>query len=182
MFFKRKSSAFKEFFAFAGAEDQKNINSVEQFLDKYEGCTLLDGMYRLFKKQDVEKWNRIVGRAFPPAMGKVQVFGYDWQGRVFAIFKETDTVLILEPGTGEAFDTEKDFCEFHNVALPADHAFCLQSTTYKEWRQTDNSDIAHNQCVSYIIPLFLGGKDEIENLELSDMEVYWTIMTPLINE
>ncbi len=28
---------------------------------------------------------------------------------------------------------------------------------------------------------FLNGKDGIENLEVSDMEIYWEIMAPLIN-
>lgn len=31
------------------------------------------------------------------------------------------------------------------------------------------------------VPLFLNGEDELDNLEVSDMEVYWEIMMPLLH-
>jgi len=36
-------------------------------------------------------------------------------------------------------------------------------------------DLRLDQCVGYITPLFLGGQDEFENFEISDLEVYWAI-------
>lgn len=38
------------------------------------------------------------------------------------------------------------------------------------------------QCVGYKRPLFLGGKDAVENLELSEVEVYWHLMGQLIRQ
>jgi hypothetical protein len=32
------------------------------------------------------------------------------------------------------------------------------------------------------VPLFLGGEDNIDNLELTDMEVYWYIIAQLISK
>ena len=34
-------------------------------------------------------------------------------------------------------------------------------------------------CVGYRIPLFLGGDDSLENMEVSDMEVYWDMTDQL---
>ena len=172
---------FEKFFEFVGITNQKKIQSPEQFMENYAGFTFLDGMYRLFKMDDIQKWNGIVGRTFPPAMNRIRVFGYDWQGRIFAVYANTNSVMILEPGTGEAFDTQMDFARFHDVALPQKHDFCLQSASYKEWKACNNGNIEHNQCVGYVIPLFLNGKDEIDNMERSDMEVYWELMMPFIN-
>lgn len=31
------------------------------------------------------------------------------------------------------------------------------------------------QCAGYKVPLFLGGKDVLENLEVIDLEVYWSL-------
>jgi Domain of unknown function (DUF1851) len=31
------------------------------------------------------------------------------------------------------------------------------------------------QCTGYKVPLFLGGKDPAENLEVIDLEVYWSL-------
>ena len=41
--------------------------------------------------------------------------------------------------------------------------------------------LKHNECVGYKVPIYLNGKDEVSNLEVSDMEVYWGIMAPLMN-
>lgn len=42
-------------------------------------------------------------------------------------------------------------------------------------------ELLHSQCAGYKVPLFLNGQDTLDNLEVSDMEVYWEIMAPLIN-
>ena len=34
-------------------------------------------------------------------------------------------------------------------------------------------------CFGYQLPLFLGGEDALANLELSDLDVYWTFMDQL---
>lgn len=176
---------FSAFFDFVGIKQHENVQSAEQFLDTYQGCTFLNGMYRMFRKQDVQRWNGIVGRAFPPTMNRVSVFGYDWQGRIFALYNDPDTgaetVLIFEPGTGEAFDTDVDIADFHNIVMPQKHDFVLLSDYFDEWKEFNSCEIQHSQCVGYIIPLFLNGRDDVKNLEISDMEVYWEIMMPLIN-
>lgn len=53
---------FEKFFEFAGITNQEEIQSLEQFMENYEGFTFLGGMYRVFKKDDVPKWNGIVGK------------------------------------------------------------------------------------------------------------------------
>ncbi|CAE6797130.1 hypothetical protein R75461_05007 [Paraburkholderia nemoris] len=37
-----------------------------------------------------------------------------------------------------------------------------------------------SQCVGYKRPLFLGGADELHNLELTDLDVYWTLSSQMI--
>jgi hypothetical protein len=39
-----------------------------------------------------------------------------------------------------------------------------------------------NECVGYKVPSFFGGKDVLENMELSDLDVYWTLMQQLIRQ
>ena len=172
---------FNDFIRFIGDETLPIANSVKDFLEKYSGVTFLNGLYRIHRIQDISKWNEIVAEAFPPAKDVVLVFGYDWVGRMFAIFSATNTVLILEPGTGEAYDTGMNFETFHNKEIPQNHTSCLMSEYFQEWKEHSNATLAHNECVGYKVPLFLNGKDEVENLEISDIEVYWGIMAPLIN-
>ena len=173
---------FSKFLDFVKEEKHYDFDSSEQFLKSMGGRSFLNGMYRIFDEKSIPKWNEIIGKTFPPAMGKIMVFGYDWLGRSFAIYNETDTVLMFEPGTGEAFDTDFNFYDFHNKEIPTNHLVCLASEYYEKWRKANNNYILpHNKCAGYKVPLFLNGKDVVENLEISDMEVYWEIMMPLIN-
>ncbi|WP_277621809.1 T6SS immunity protein Tdi1 domain-containing protein, partial [Caballeronia zhejiangensis] len=41
---------------------------------------------------------------------------------------------------------------------------------------------SYEECVGYRIPLFLGGKDVMDNLETSNLDVYWTLMAQLIRK
>jgi len=173
---------YENFNEFIKNNEKLDIKSEREFLEVYNGKSFLNGLYRIHNLEDREKWNEIIGKTFPPAMGKIMVFGYDWLGRSFAIYNETDTVLMFEPGTGEAFDTDFNFYDFHNKEIPTNHLVCLASEYYEKWRKANNNYILpHNKCAGYKVPLFLNGKDVVENLEISDMEVYWEIMMPLMN-
>jgi len=71
-------------------------------------------LYRIHNKNDVKKWNEILKRAFPKFKNGIQVFGYDWLGRNFALDTQRDVVLIFEPGTGEILNTGECFQHLQN--------------------------------------------------------------------
>ncbi len=173
---------FNSFFNFVGFADDNNIRSVDAFLIKYDGFTFLNGLYRIHNAEDIAKWNEILKKSFPKFQNDIQVFGYDWLGRNFALDTKRDVVLIFEPGTGEILNTQKNFVNFHNNEIPQYHNACLASDFFDKWFKANNHFILpHNKCAGYKVPLFLNGEDDIKNLEVSDMEVYWEIMMPLMN-
>ena len=101
--------------------------------------------------------------------------------RIFAIKKETDTVLLFEPGTGEVLDIAVDIVEFHNVEIAEYNEASLASAFFEDWFEMNNNYVLKkNECAGYKVPLFLGGEDNENNLEVSDMEVYWGIMASLL--
>jgi hypothetical protein len=51
---------------------------------------------------------------------------------------------------------------------------------HQRWLASGGATPGHTQCVGYRKPLFLGGADKLENLELSDLDVYWHLMGQLI--
>ena len=55
---------FENFLEFAGIETEGKIASLDEFLAVVDGKTFLDGMYRIFKSSDLEKWTGIVEEAF----------------------------------------------------------------------------------------------------------------------
>lgn len=173
---------FNKFYDFAGLKDEKTVTGISEFMNIFSGRTFLNGLYRIHNAEDVEKWNEILKKSFPKFQNDIQVFGYDWLGRNFALDMKRDVVLIFEPGTGEILNTQEKFVNFHNNEIPQYHDACLASNFFDEWFKANNNFILpHNKCVGYKVPLFLNGDDDIENLEISDMEVYWEIMMLLIN-
>lgn len=172
---------FKKFISFVKDEKAANINSSKDFLSQMSGKRFLNGMYRFFLTDQVAKWNEIVEQAFPLYKNRITVFSYDWLGRIFALNKQTDTVLLFEPGTGEVLDIPVDIINFHDTEIVEYHEDCLASEFFHEWFiKNDKYILPNDKCAGYKVPLFLNGDDDVENLEVSDMEVYWEIMMPLI--
>lgn len=173
---------FEKFMEYAGEKEICSFSSAEEFIASQNGKSFMNGMYRLFKTDDVSKWNEIVESAFPQYTHLIKVFGFDWLGRVFALNKKSGTVLLFEPGTGEVLDIPADLTEFHDVEIGEYNEDSLVSNFFEEWfEKSGRYVLEYNECAGYKVPLFLNGDDTVDNLEVSDMEVYWGLMTPLIN-
>lgn len=61
---------------------------------------------------------------------------------------------------------------------PAYADACLDSEIYADWLAS-HPPVGPMECAGYRIPLFLGGEDSLENMEVSDMEVYWDMTDQL---
>ena len=146
---------------------------------------LLDGAYRPHREEDVDQFTALAVEAFPEFAGRITCFGADWLGRQFA----TDTgrlengrpgVLMLEPGTGEALEIPADRDGFHARELKEHADAAVALSFFRDWCRAGGAIPAYDQCVSYRIPLYLGGADDISNLELSDFDVYWSLSAQLL--
>lgn len=161
---------------------------VIEFLVKFEGSTFSGGIYRVHKLDEIKKWDEIVTGAYPEFKDRIHCFGYDWLGRQFAIDKkrmknDKPLVLMFEPGTADVLEIPCDFENFHEFEIIEYHDACLASSLYQQWRsEVGNKDIERSKCAGYKVPLFLGGTDNVSNLELNDIDVYWTICSELIRK
>ena len=158
-----------------------------ELMTQCAGSTFGGGIYRLHSVQDIIKWTQIVEDSFLTYKNRLVCFGFDWLGRHFALDKgriENNQMLILliEPGTGEAFEIPANFKNFHNNELVDYQNDALSYNFYNEWLESTGLIPDHQQCIGYKIPLFLGGNDTIENLELIDMDVYWSICGQTLNQ
>lgn len=159
---------------------------LNEFFQNYSGSSF-GGLYRVHSVQNIEKWNQIVGEAFPDFKNRIFCFGFDWLGRQFALDKKRiesgePLVLMLEPGTGEVLEIPVNFVQFHEVELVDYANEALAAEFFQEWLSDGNELPKLDQCVGYKKPLFLNGSDTIENLELTDLEVYWAISGQLLEK
>lgn len=164
-----------------------NSSGAVEFLKNFAGKTFIEGLYRIHKVDEISKWNTIVSDVFPELEDLIVCFAYDWLGRQIALDfrrKQNDEPLIimLEPGTGEALEIPATFMTFHEEELVEYKDAALAVDFFNQWREKNKEVLSPNQCVGYRVPLFVGGQDSIENLELSDIEVYWNICGQLLNK
>jgi hypothetical protein len=157
---------------------------VEDLLTSFGGCSFRNGMYRLHTPALGRHWSAIVGEAFPKYRSKVYCFGYDWLGRQFVLDADRiedgqAQILLCDVGFNEALQIPTSFMQFHNEELPEYSNEALAEPFYLGWLANGGEAPSMSQCVGYRIPPTLGGKDDIQNLELADMEVYWGLLSQI---
>ena len=92
-------------------------------------------------------------------------------------------ILMLEPGTGQSLEIQATFNDFHDVELVEYQNEALAADFYRGYRLNAGGAVPDpSQCIGYRKPLFLGGEDVVGNLELTDMDVYWSISGQLLSK
>ena len=166
-----------------GAPPGLNTPGLSELIARFGGASFNGGLYRVIRGSDIGTWNARVSVGFPVFAERITCFGYDWLGRAFAADaqpREQGGVLMFEPGTGEVFDVPTDVLSFHDVELIKHSDRALASSAHKEWLAAGGAIPAYAECIGYRVPLFLNGSDTFENMELSDLDVYWHLMGELI--
>ena len=169
----------------AGAPPDLKTPGLGELIARFGGASFNGGLYRIVRAADMGAWNARVSLGFPDYAERIACFGYDWLGRAFAADAARQEqgqpgVLMFEPGSGGIFAVPANLQSFHDVELIQNSDRALASNAYKNWVDRGGAVPAYAECIGYKVPLFLNGKDEFENMELSDLEVYWHLMGQLI--
>jgi hypothetical protein len=91
-------------------------------------------------------------------------------------------VLLLDIGAGQVLEIPTDFLQFHTDELVNEPEAALALGFFQAWSKHSKSRLTENQCVGYRVPLFLGGSDDVRNLEITDADVYWGVLGQLWNQ
>ncbi|TWT34793.1 T6SS immunity protein Tdi1 domain-containing protein [Blastopirellula retiformator] len=163
--------------------DEPTVCSV---LKNLGGKTFNDGLYRVLRADEVEEATEAGCLAFPELAQHITVFGYDWLGRQFAAdagrrSKGMPQVLMLGFGTGSALQIPVDPIAFHNDELVDYPDDALAKPFFLQWQAAARAKLKHYQCAGYKVPLFLGGAGDVDNLEVTDLSVYWHLCGQLRN-
>lgn len=158
---------------------------LKELFTQFGGGSFGSGLYRVMSAETAASWEALVSSAFPSFAGNIACFGFDWLGRIFALDSKRSElglpgVVMLEPGTGQALEIPCNVHNFHENELIDYREEALAASFYAKWISVGGVVPTLSECIGYKKPLFLGGKDVIENLERSDMEVYWSIASQLI--
>lgn len=151
------------------------------------GKTFCHGLYRVLRSDQVLEATEAMEGVFPEFEKRIVPFGYDWLGRHFAvdlgrIERGAPQVLMLEVGAGEAMQIPTSIEDFHNIELVNYSEDALSVPFWERWRENNSKPLAYSECVGYKVPLFLGGADDLSNLEIMDLSVYVHICGQLRNK
>jgi hypothetical protein len=158
------------------------VRGFDELIGPSAGASFDNGLYRLHSAESAAVGQSGADLMFPRYAGRLSVFAFDWLGRQFAVdFGRVDggapLVMLLEPGTGEALEIPAPFVQFHDEELVDYGNEALASEFFAEWVAANPGSVplGHTDCVGYRVPLFLSGSDTVDNLEVVDFDVYWTI-------
>jgi hypothetical protein len=158
------------------------VEGYVNFASEFAGDTFCGGLYRVHDDQSGPRSLAVIADAFPDFAARVCPFSFDWLGRQFAIDSSRveggqPLVLLLDPGAGDALEIPQTFTTFHEEELIDFVEAALAVEFFEEWSAANSASLPlqRDQCVGYRVPLFLGGQDLLENLELGDLEVYWSL-------
>lgn len=162
-------------------------NKVSELFICHGGESFNNGIYRIIPFDKMRYWNNLVSSVFPNHRSRILCFAVDWLGRVFAVDLARNEdgfpgVLLLEPGTAEALEIPCNIESFHDSELIEYQEEALAASFYQEWLKCGGKPPAFDQCIGYKTPLYLGGSDTLDNLAVSDLDVYWTIAGQLIQK
>ncbi len=162
-------------------------DKLQTLLTLFGGQSFNNGIYRIIALDNVSYWNDLVAAPFPVLSGRINCFAVDWMGRVFAIdsaslVDRSPSVVMLEPGTGEALAIPCNIASFHESELIQYREEALAESFFQQWIRSGGQSPGFSQCIGYKKPLLLGGHDTIDNLVVSDLDVYWTISSQLIQK
>jgi hypothetical protein len=158
-------------------------SEIDDLFESYGGFEFEYGLYRVHSKSNSRNWIPKIRSAFPAESEGITPFGQDWQGNQFAWRGGTKpAVLLFQIASGEAFEIADSLEVAHEDEF-VDHAQeALNIGLWREWRSNGGGNPSADICVGYRIPLFLGGKDRLDNIEMSNLDVYWEITSQLRNQ
>ena len=158
---------------------------LKDLLNRFAGASFNNGLYRIIDAQTVVQANAFIASAVPEHVGKLCPFGFDWAGNIFAVDPrnpEAD-VVHYDLGTSDVATMPFTVLAFHDLHLLQDaEDGILSSNRYNQWLANGGQAPRYAQCVEYKVPLFLNGSPDLQNMAITDLEVYWHLTAQLINQ
>ena len=170
-------AGFLRYFGEKPIEISDGRDPYDVFIDHFGGRSFGGGELKVIERTDIPLYkDAIMGICFKFSGDDFRPFAYNWLGQIFLIDDRENRgcVLIMRIDTVTTAYTDMGFLEYLNDELPENPERSLHVTQYGEWVASHGS-VGPGECVGYKVPFFLGGDDSPDNMEVVDMDVYWTM-------
>ena len=160
-----------------GLNALSNLPELREIFETLSGVTFENGLFKIHTVGSFYLWTEMAFEYFKKYKGNSYCFAFDWVGRQYAVnyFDNKTFILMLDPATAEVFKLEADIQSFLNEEIDEFKNGVLEIEKFNILSKKIAPDLQFSQCIGFKKFLFLGGKDELDNFEVSDMEVYWEL-------
>ena len=160
-----------------GSNAIQALPELKDLFNQLSGAIFENGLFRVHNIGSFYFWTELAFTYFKEYKGYSYCFAFDWVGRQYAVnyFNDKTLILMLDPATGEVFELEANIESFLNNDLDDFKNGLLEFEKFEILRNKIVGKLPFDQCFGFKQFLFLGGKDELDNFELCDMEVYWEL-------
>lgn len=136
------------------------------------------GRIFLLDRERGEEALELVQMAFPRRSSGAVPFARDWLGRIFAtdfnrVVDNEPQVKLFELTHNKVLDVDESVKSFFSRGLVDEPDLYLEQDLYEQWRGAGGGVLAPSECASFKLPIFLGGEFSPENIEVSDLSVFW---------
>jgi hypothetical protein len=165
--------SFNNIFSATDIKKQKSTkinfpNMLEEVINSVGGVSYNNGVFITYAEEEIIKYTQMVERMFPQTQDKIYCFGRDWLNRQFAVINyKPFTILQFDTNYKDISHIEVNLKKFYEEELIIKHNDLCANDYFIEW----DKYLTYSQCAGYITPLSLGGKDTINNLQITDAEV-----------
>jgi len=149
------------------------------------GTTWSGGLFRWHDVESERAGRGLVSEYFQLPPERFELFGFDWAGRQYAVEYrrgelQSEFVLQFDPAAGAALQLAAPASVFERQIDELGEEV-LNARLFRAWQVVNPTihEVAFSECVGTNVPLFLGGQESVENLGLTDIEVYWTLVGQL---
>ena len=163
-------------------DEYPDFNSVFPLIKKYGGYVFENGLFHIFTFSKAYHWTELITKNyFPELKNSLFCFAITWQGCVLAINDKDEAIYLFDPASCEFFALEETSLEefFDTVFLDNEDEIIYAEDFLNSMKYLKRSILDSEFSIAHKISLFMGGKDEFENLEVINTEVMWELQIQL---
>jgi hypothetical protein len=146
--------------------------------DGWGGATLGEGFYRFHTPRSGARATAMCAPLVPED-ARHWAFAFDWNGCEICLDRDTEEIIVVDPGLGKWFNGEAGLNDWHDI-LAAEPQL-LRVERYQRWRvlHPEIGALPFDRTIGLERPLFLGGVDDPDHLEMWSHDVYLAMFAQL---
>ncbi|WP_329789101.1 T6SS immunity protein Tdi1 domain-containing protein [Lentzea sp. DG1S-22] len=160
----------------ADVEPLRQVPGLAELVTLAAGLSFGDGILRVFTEEEARRAQVLANRMWPEWAPRLRPVAQDWMARQYVLdLHRGAALLLLDPGAAGVYELDGTIHELLDTAAIEDPDTFLSQHLFTAWRDLHPEPVPAGACVGFKTPLFLGGPEAVENLEVVDEEVYWSI-------